>query len=73
MYHVVANLEERFHSAEEALKYYNRPVQPYIPMSRMKHEDSSIPRICVAETVEDCLMGIGLLGRFRRCLGKALY
>lgn len=70
MYHVMANLEVRFSSLEEALTWCESSawLYPRVPDSRTCIEDDVTRRICVAPTVEQCFTGIGLLGRFRRCL-----
>jgi len=71
MYHVVANIDDRFSSAEAALAAYRgKVVRPKIPYSTswQNGEDATTPRICVCENIKDCVTAIGLLGRFRRCL-----
>lgn len=70
MYHVVASIDSRFQSISEALRVYNmeHPVYPKRIYTAMPGEDSDTQRICVAPTIEQCITGIGLLGRFRRCL-----
>lgn len=70
MFHVVANIDSRFSSLMAALAVYNydTPVRPEKIFSAMPGEDAETPRICVAPTIEQCITGIGLLGRFRRCL-----
>ena len=70
MFHVVANIDSRFPSLMAALAVYNydTPVRPEKIFSAMPGEDAETPRICVAPTIEQCITGIGLLGRFRRCL-----
>lgn len=69
MYHVAANLEGRFNSVDEALRFYTSVFEAKVPKTRSPGEDAVTPRICVAPTIEDCMSGIGLLGRLRRCLG----
>lgn len=66
MYHVVSDLETMYPS----LDMVERPKYcfPEIPLTASENEDTTIPRICVAPTIEQCLTGIGLMGRFRRCL-----
>lgn len=70
MYHVVANIDTRFKSLAEARVAYNTktPIHPAKIFSAMEDEDSETLRICVAPTIEQCITGIGILGRFRRCL-----
>lgn len=69
MYHVVANIDNQFKNANEALAaYIGVPMEPTVPETRALGEDKTTPRICVCERLEDCFTAIGLLGRFRRCL-----
>ena len=68
VYHVACSLEGKFKNLQDAKNYYSGLLYPYIPKTAGEHEDKSIPRICVAPTVEDCLTGIKLVGRLRRCL-----
>lgn len=69
MYHITANIDERFRNEEEAFCYYaNHIFIPRVPVTHMQGEDSVTKRICVAPTIEDCLSGIGLTGRLHRCL-----
>ena len=69
MYHLVANLEERFACIGEALEHYapDLPVFPKVPASRMLFEDGITPRICVAPSVEECITAMGIR-RFERCI-----
>ena len=69
-YHVVANIDTRFKSLAKARAVYNTetPIHPAKIFSAMEDEDSETLRICVAPTIEQCITGIGILGRFRRCL-----
>lgn len=70
VYHVVANLENRFPSLEAARKVYNvdTPVAISVPETIKMEEDRTTARLCVARDLCQCFTGIGLLGRFRRCL-----
>lgn len=70
MYSIIANIDSRFDSLEKALQLYNTNTEviPKVPKSRGPYEDTGTPRICVASRLEQCLTGIGLLGRLRRCL-----
>ena len=69
MFHVIANMECRFQSVQEAIDFYSDyTFVPSVPKTHSPDEDLVTPRICVAPTVEDCMTGIGLLGRLRRCL-----
>lgn len=68
-YHVVAPLEDKFTSLNEAVNYFKGgTVDPYIPKHVAPGEDTSTPRICVASSIADCLTAIGIMGTFRRCL-----
>lgn len=70
MYHVICGLESRFGSLSEAKRYVatGPALVPEIPHTAMPFEDRTVPRICLAPTVEDCVTAIGVLGMFRRCL-----
>lgn len=70
LYHVVACLESRFESIDEALKVYNTntPIIPRVPSSRMPSEDGTTERICVSTNIYNCIKAIGIFGVFRRCL-----
>lgn len=70
-YHIVTCLEDHFNSIYEAMRTYHAGVKltPWIPKSRMEQEDSTMPRICVAPTLEQCVTAIGVMGIFRRCCG----
>ena len=60
MYKIIANIDDKFDSAEEALDFYDgRVVKPTIPSTRSSDEDSTTPRICVAESIENCISSIG--------------
>lgn len=74
MYHVIANLEKHFRSADKALEYYDLqfPIIPKIPSTRMSREDGITPRICVAPTIEDCFTAMGM-HRFLRCVESFLH
>lgn len=71
-YHIIANIDTRFSSAEEALKFYTMGTgyKPYIPETCACGEDNVTPRIPVAQSVEDCITSIGVIGRFRRCCAE---
>lgn len=70
MYHVICGLESRFSSLSETERYLGSgpALVPEIPHTAMPFEDRTVPRICLAPTVEACLTAIGVLGMFRRCL-----
>lgn len=70
MYRIEANLENRFPDLKTALAAFSKDIEvmPVLPATRNEREDSTTPRICVAPTLEDCITGIGVLGRFRRTL-----
>lgn len=70
MYHVVANLDSRFKSLEEALAEFNtqRTIFPGVPHTRSCRENPTVPRICVAQNICDCFTAIGLQNRLHRCL-----
>ena len=69
MYRIIANLEEKYKTLDEAINDFSidKYISPVIPYSHMPEEDNTIPRICVAPTLEDCINAMGILGRFRRC------
>ena len=70
MYHVIANLEDRFFSLHAAEGYCDKPfaLRPKLPETAdvQGGEDNTTPRICVAPTIEQCITAIGI-DRFRRC------
>lgn len=70
MYHIEANLENRFGTLWNALTAFStdKEIRPWIPETRADREDAQRPRICVAPTIRECFTAIGLLGRFRRTL-----
>lgn len=70
-YQVIASIDSRFDSLDEALRVYNTDtlVVPSVPVTHNEKEDVVTPRICVAKDIRDCFTSIGLLGRFRRTLG----
>lgn len=70
MYHIVYDLETRFHNMEEVRTYLDRMayIHPYIPHTASVGENLTTARVCVAPTIEDCLNGISVSKRFRRCL-----
>lgn len=68
-YHITTYLEDYFESLEDALNYYNTEnyIKPSIPRNTMKDEDNTTPRICVAKSVLECVNGLGIMGKLRRC------
>lgn len=71
MFHVMYNLESRFASLSDALEYvrYLQTIETRVPLTHGFCEDATVPRVCVAPTVELCLTGIGAGASFRRCIG----
>lgn len=41
---------------------------PRIPQSRLKNEDSITPRVCVSNSLENCLMGMTYMAKYWKCL-----
>lgn len=72
MFRIEANLENRFPDLASAVAAFSTDVaiQPVLPATRNEKEDGETPRICVAPALEDCVSGIGVLGRFRRTLSN---
>lgn len=71
VYHLATNLEAVFNNSDDAVRYFTyNTLAPFVPKSAAPREDTTIPRICVANRVEDCITAIGVLGVFRRCLEK---
>ena len=71
MYHIIADLETRFRNLKEVRQFMqNSYFTPKIPITHMLEEDQPTPRICVAETIENCVTSIGIVGTFRRCLAE---
>lgn len=69
LYRIAANIDSMFPNAQEALNYFNQtPLIPQIPLTAAEHEDKTIPRVCVAPTLKNCITAISVMGRFRRCL-----
>ena len=74
MWHVIANIDTAFDSMQDCLSAYGVetgefPVfTPRIPATRAPSENAETPRLSVCRELRDCFTGIGLLGRFRRCL-----
>ncbi len=69
VYHVVSTLDTDYPDLASASKALAKlQLIPAIPQSMCSGEDRSIPRICVAKSVEDCITGIGVGHRFHRCL-----
>lgn len=72
MYRIVTDLESMFENVAEARAYIARikaeGVKPEIPRHAAPGENTTVPRICVAPTLEQCATSLGLLGIFRRCL-----
>ena len=67
-YHVITTADKEFRSADEAVRYFSTtPLEPRIPTHVADGEDTRVPRICVAPSVEICFTAIGLIGAFRRC------
>lgn len=70
MYRVVTDIDSRYESLEECKKNAYSLIVPSVPCTAGPPEDTTIPRICVAPSIEACITAIGLLGRFRRCLER---
>lgn len=68
VYHVACTLENRFRNLQDAVLSYSGIITPGIPVTAGEYENRTIPRICVAPTIKDCLTGIKLVGRLKRCL-----
>ena len=67
-YHVVADLEKRFGSSEEAVAAYTDALMiPQVSPRRMDDEDGKTLRICVAPTIEGCITALLNLLLFERC------
>lgn len=69
-YHISYDLELKFDGLADAEAYArSRPVfMPAVPWTAMNGEDRTVPRICVAPTLEGCISAIKPQGAFRRCL-----
>lgn len=68
MYHIIYDLERKFVGLEDCWRWLETLVlEPRIPYHRMIGEDRSTPRVCVGETIEDCVTAIGVEGVFKRC------
>lgn len=68
MYHIIYDLERKFVGLEDCWRWLETLVlEPRIPYHRMIGEDRTTPRVCVGETIEDCVTAIGVEGVFRRC------
>jgi hypothetical protein len=68
LYHVEAGVECSYldvFAALESLQHLE-PVTPWVANHTMLGEDETTPRICVAESLENCISSCGL-HRFRRC------
>lgn len=69
VYHVVTGLDSHFKTLEDAQGFLQQQsFSPMIPESYTSGEDRTIPRLCVAQSVEDCITGIGVRRVFFRCL-----
>lgn len=68
MYHIIYDLERKFVGLEDCWRWLETLVlEPRIPYHRMIGEDRTTLRVCVGETIEDCVTAIGVEGVFRRC------
>lgn len=68
-YHVVTDLEKKFSSLKAAMEAYQGvQLTPQLPKSKLEDENYITPRLCVCEWLPDCLTGIGLQTRLKRCL-----
>lgn len=70
MYHIIYDLESRFYSWDEVVRYVERTrtLVPRRPHTAMVGENTSVPRISLAPSIVDCFNGINVKHRFRRCL-----
>lgn len=69
-YHVVADLETRFGSAEEALAAYRGiALAPRLPAHPLIGEENTTPRICVSPSLCGCITALSPYNMFKRCLG----
>lgn len=69
-YHVVADLETRFGSAEEALAAYRGiALAPQLPTHPLIGEENITPRICVSPSLCGCITALSPYSMFKRCLG----
>ena len=71
MYHIICDLEKKFADINVCRQWLSELVlAPTVPTRRMLDEDQNTPRICVAETIADCITGIGAATIFARCCAK---
>lgn len=68
LYHVETEVEYRYLDVFDALESLQclEPITPWVSNRTMLGEDEMTPRICVAESLENCISGCGLY-RFKRC------
>lgn len=71
LYHIETNIEHSYITVFDAVRSLQEleVVEPWIPGHTMRGEDETIPRICVAESIEECVLGCDLW-RFHRCCEK---
>ena len=58
-FHIMTDPYAVYLSLDEAVEGMYAGVNPYIPLSAGPTEDTSIPRVCLAPSVELCLTSIG--------------
>lgn len=58
-YHVITQPLDECSSVAEAIELYSNGLYPRIPMSAGYNEDKTIPRVCLAPRVEQCITAIG--------------
>lgn len=71
VYNIERNVEYRYldvFAATESLEH-PLPMEPYVSANTMPGEDMTTPRICVAASIEECVMGCTLFA-FRRCCSR---
>ena len=71
VYHIERNVEHRYITVFDALESleHPQPKQPRVSPNTMSGEDETTPRICVARSIEECIMGCTLFA-FRRCCAR---
>lgn len=71
VYHIERNIESHYITVFDALESlrHPHPLSPRVSPSTMPGEDEVTPRICVAPSIEECIMGCTLYA-FRRCCAR---
>lgn len=71
VYHIERNIEYHYITVFDALRSLGHPLpmSPWVSSHTMPGEDGKTPRICVAPSIEECVMGCTLYA-FRRCCAK---